>query len=194
MARLMRRAGRMRSVLRVATLLAFLVATPLAAQRDPAQRAASQARFDSLRVRARSDSAARMRVLEFMWERLAPHLLRAAMDTATQAWVFRLPAEDPLTPQVEAHLRTALRAREPLPADTAVFVLTLTPAVVAADTTRATLTLDYEHRCAPGARAGGWGTVYPLFAPRIGAGGPWGPARAPRIVEGARALCRPPAR
>lgn len=143
---------------------------------------------------ARSDSTARARVLEHLWEILAPRLQAASLDTASQAWTLAFPDDELPWARIAAHLRSALRARDPLPSDTAVWRLTVGPVQVERDTAWATITVDYEHRCAPGARPGGWGNVHRVFAPRVGRDGPWGPARTRTVAHGARASCRVPAR
>ena len=165
-------------------LLTLLGLLSLASQ-GPAQ--APPARLEG----AASDSAARARVLQHVWEILAPELLAASLDSTARAWTIAVPADSFPWTRAAAHLRHALRARDPLPGDTAIRRLTVSAVRIERDTAWATVTTDYEQHCAPGARPGGWGNRHNVFVPRVGPQGPWGPARSRNVLHGVRATCRP---
>jgi hypothetical protein len=179
----------MRPVLLVLPVLLGVVSSSGGAQ-EPSRQAAA-ARYDSARVRAGTDSTARARVLEHLWEILAFRLQAASLDTATSAWTLSLPADELPWSRIADHLRLALRARAPTPRDTVVWHLTVGPIRIEGDTAWTTVTLNHERRCAHEARAAGWGNRHEVFVPRVPGDGRWGKARTRQVVHGDRASCAP---
>lgn len=139
-----------------------------------------------------SDSTAAARVLTHVWELLAPRLLAASLDSAAMPWTIIV--SDSLLPRerLVAHLRTALRARVPLPGDTLVWWLRVGAVEVRGDTAWARVSEGATRRCTPGTAAatGGWTNDHHVYVPRVRPGGPWGAARTRHMRHGDFAGCR----
>ncbi|MES2524262.1 MAG: hypothetical protein V4617_16310 [Gemmatimonadota bacterium] len=137
------------------------------------------------------DSAAWPPLLTHVMGRLASHITRAALDTTPQPWRMTFPDSGLRWQQVEAHLRSALRARSVTPADSMFYELSIGALTVKSDTARIELRDGVTRPCANGDRPAGFGNVEQVFVVRYQSGSRyfWGGARSPNVLHGDRAPC-----
>ena len=103
----------------------------------------AQVRPNDLPAAFMTDSTAWQRILVYVVSSLSTHLVRTASDTSLQPWRITLPADAPRRAELEAHLRTLLRARTVVPQDTVAYELEIGPFVVANDTGRVRVRTDF---------------------------------------------------
>jgi hypothetical protein len=140
-----------------------------------------------------SDSIAWQRILIYVVSSLSPHLVRTASDTSRQPWRIGLPPDEPRRAVLEAHLRTILRARPVVPADTVVYELEIGPLAVANDTGRVRVRTDLATRCSGTTRSAGYGNVDRVYVVRLPPG-VWSIARTEGVLHGDRFGCPSPPR
>jgi len=143
------------------------------------------------------DSAAWRPLLAYIIGNLANNVLDAAIDTTSQAWEMSFPATGAAWPAIEAHLRTVLRARPPVPGDTIVWELRIGELSVSADTARVQVITGMTRHCPGTTRPGGYGNVDRAFVVRHRSSVSystrfWGGARSAGGLHGDRFGCPSP--
>src|SRR4051812_7981786 len=96
----------------------------------------SQESASSTFAALRTDSTAWQRVIVYVVERLSGELVDSATDPTAQPWHLQLPSDDSQSGLLQAQLRTVLRARQVMPADTLIHSLELGRLVISNDTAR----------------------------------------------------------
>lgn len=137
-----------------------------------------------------ADSMIWDRVLVHLWETFAHELRTASLDARPVAWTMSFPASGLPWARVEAHLRLALRARQPVPADSVVRTLEFGAITIANDTARVTIITDHALRCPGDERPGGWRNTHDVIVPYFRDGGTWGVARTRSVRHADRFGCR----
>lgn len=164
----------------------------------PHQQAEAQARPNIRWGQSPPDSTAWRPLLSYIIANtLSDNILDAAIDTTSHAWEMSFPAMGAAWPAIEAHLRTILRARGPLPADTVVWELRIGELTVSGDTARVQVHSGMTKRCPGSARTAGYGNRYDVFVVRhrassVGSTKFWGGARSDGVLHGDRAGCPRP--
>lgn len=129
-------------------------------------------------------------LLDFVVTRLATHIAAAATGAPQKPWRMTFPTSGAPWPMVEAHLRTALRARRATPADSGFHVLEIGELRVSGDTAKVRLITGFTERCA-GGRRGGYGNTEDVYVFRAGMMGVtfWSGARSDGVIHGDRFGC-----
>jgi hypothetical protein len=161
--------------------LAWSIAGPTTAR---SQESASKA-FAELTT----DSTAWQRVLVHVVGALSAQLVEAATDPTAQPWQLQLPANEPQAQLLKSQLRTVLRARQVMPADTLVRSLDLGPLVIADDTARVEVRFTETRKCPGSSRATGFGWTTTVLVPREPARKLWGSAFSRTTLAGDRVSC-----
>lgn len=143
------------------------------------------------------DSAAWRPLLAYIIGNLAHNVLDAAIDTTSHAWEMSFPATGAAWPAIEAHLRTVLRARPPVPGDTVVWELRIGDLTVSADTARVQVVTGMTTHCPGTTRPGGYGNRDDVFVVRYRMSATdstrfWGAARTAGVLHGDRFGCSRP--
>lgn len=161
-------------------LAAALLGPGIAQSQEPANTA-----FSALAT----DSTAWQRVLVHTIEALSSQLVGSAADAAAQPWRIQLPADDPQDQLLLTQLRTILRVRQPMPADSVVRSLEFGPLVVARDTARVEVRYGETRKCPGTGRTTGSGWATTVLVPRDPRLKLWGAARSGTTVGGDRLPC-----
>ena len=135
-----------------------------------------------------TDSTAWQRVLARVVASISPQLVDAAADPTVQPWQLKLP-DDPQRQLLLAQLRTLLRARQVMPADTLVSSLEFGPLVIANDTARVEVRFNETKKCHGSASTTGYGWTTMVLVPRDPTKKFWGAAFASTMTGGDRIAC-----
>ena len=136
-----------------------------------------------------TDSAAWQRVLVYVVGALAHTLVIAAADPAAQPWRLQLPSGEPEAQLLRRQLRTVLRARQVMPADTLVRSLELGPLLISNDTARVEVRFSETRRCPGSSRTTGSGWSTTVLIPREPTKKFWGTAFSRTMMAGDRVSC-----
>jgi hypothetical protein len=136
-----------------------------------------------------SDSTAWQRVLLYTIEQLSPVLLSSASDPTTQPWRLEFPSDDPQEQLIRTQLRTLLRLRQAMPADTLVRSLEFGPLVISADTARVDVRFTETRKCPGSAKTTGFGWSTTVLVPREPKQKVWGMAVSRATTAGDRLPC-----
>jgi hypothetical protein len=136
-----------------------------------------------------TDSTAWQHVLAYVVGALSVQLVAAATDRTAQSWKLQLPSEDPQRQLLLTQLRTILRARQPVPADTVVRSLEFGPLIIAGDTARVDVRFDETRKCPGTTRTTGFGWNTTVLVPREPRLKFWGAALARTTLAGDRVGC-----
>jgi len=164
--------------------LSIALALSLASTPVRAQQTAGSA-FAALRT----DSTAWQRVLTYLVESLSGQLVSAATDTTPQPWHLKLSSDDPQRQLLLTQLRTVVRARQPVDADTLVRSLELGPLRIAGDTARVFVRFEEIRRCPGKAKTTGFSWTTTVFVPREPREKFWGTAASRITAVGDRVGC-----
>lgn len=129
----------------------------------------------------RSDSAAWHQVILYIVSSLSNELVNSATDPAAQPWKLELP-DDPQSALMQTQLRTILRARQVMPADTLFHSLTLGPLVISNDTARVEVHFSETRKCPGASKTTGFGWSTTLLVARDPREKFWGVARS-RVTQ-----------
>lgn len=138
-----------------------------------------------------SDSTLWQRVLTHVVTSLSTYQVRTGVDPNPQPWQMTVPDDTPHRELLLRQLRTILRARPVLSADTLIFTLLVGPLTFRNDTAHVTIRTDFGKRCPDGTGIGGFGNVDSVVVPKDPRAG-WAVARSVRVLHGDRAACRGP--
>ena len=136
-----------------------------------------------------TDSTAWQRVLIYTVGALSSQLVRSAVDPTPQPWRIQLPPDDPQGQLITTQLRTILRARQVMPADTLVRSLKFGPLVIAQDTARVEVRYQETLKCQGTGRTTGSGWSSTVLVPREPRQKFWGSARSTTTMVGDRVGC-----
>jgi hypothetical protein len=136
-----------------------------------------------------TDSVAWQRVLAYVVTALGAELVNASRDTMPQPWRLRLPPGDTQSRVLEKQLRTLLRAREPVPADTLVHSLEIGPLRISRDTARVDVRFGEKQTCPGNSRTTGFGWSTTVLLPREPRQKFWGVASSRTMYGGDRVPC-----
>jgi hypothetical protein len=125
----------------------------------------SQETSSSIFAALTTDSTAWQRVLTHVISTLSPQLVASAIDPTAQPWRLRLPY-DPQRQLLLTQLRTLLRARQAMPADTLVRSLAFGPLLISKDTARVEVRFNETRKCPGTSRTTGFGWSTTVFVPR----------------------------
>ncbi|HJP59423.1 MAG TPA: hypothetical protein VJ865_05475 [Gemmatimonadaceae bacterium] len=164
----------------LAVTLVFVLAAPRAV--------CAQNRIDKVFAALATDSAAWQQVLEYTMRSLIHEIVSSAHDPTPQPWRLQLP-DDPEKELLRTQLRTLLRARQVMPADTLVRSLTLGPLVIQNDTARVEVVFEQTRMCPGTGRSTGFGWSTTVFVPRETEHKLWGPAFSRVTMAGDRVGC-----
>jgi hypothetical protein len=137
----------------------------------------------------RTDSTAWQHVLEYVVGALSVTLVSAAGDPTPQPWELQVPSDDPQRQLLLTQLRTILRARQTMPADTLVRSLKLGPLIVARDTARVDIDFEETRKCPGGTRTTGFGWMTTVLVSRDPRQKFWGQAFSRTTQHGDRVGC-----
>ena len=157
--------------------LLVLVASPLTAQTTDRMAALG------------TDSVVWQRVLAHVVKSLASNMVAASVDTSSQPWVFRLPSNEPQRELLQRQLRTLLRARAALAADSVVRTLELGPFAIVRDSGYVRMQFDLTRRCPGTSQTTGFGYTDSIVVPRDPRTQAWGAPRSAGGIAGDRAGC-----
>jgi hypothetical protein len=135
-----------------------------------------------------TDSAAWQSVLEYLVGALSHQLITSATDPAAQPWQLTLP-DDPQRSLLQTQLKTILRARQVMPADTLVHSIELGPLAITSDTARVQVHFTETRTCPGSSRTTGSGWSTTVLVPREPKLRTWGAARAGPTLAGDRVGC-----
>jgi hypothetical protein len=168
----------------LSTILVCVVALSLAPAMARSQETASRV-FPAMR----SDSAVWQRILAYVVGALSVTLVSAAGDPTPQPWQLQLPSDDPQRQLLLTQLRTILRARQTMPADTIIRSLKLGELVIAGDTARVDVDFEETRKCPGGQRTTGFGWATTVLVPRDPRQKFWGQAFSRTTQAGDRIGC-----
>lgn len=135
-----------------------------------------------------TDSTAWQRVIVYVVERLSGQLVNSATDPTAQPWEIQLP-DDPQRALMQAQLRTILRARQTMPADTLLRSLELGSLVISNDTARVDVHFKETRKCPGSSRTTGFGWSTTVLVPRETRQKVWGTALSRVTQAGDRVGC-----
>jgi hypothetical protein len=135
-----------------------------------------------------TDSTAWQRVIVYLVSRLSSELVDGATDPTAQPWELQLP-DDPQRALLQAQLRTILRARQIMPADTLLHSLKLGPLVISNDTARVEVHFNETRKCPGTSKSTGFGWSTTILVPREPRQKFWGDARSRVTEAGDRLPC-----
>lgn len=136
-----------------------------------------------------TDSTAWQRVLDHVVGALSHQLVAAATDPTAQPWQLQLPSNDPQEQLLKTQLRTVLRARQVMPADTLVRSLEMGPLLIANDTARVVVRFEQTQKCPGSSRTTGFGWTTTVLVPREPTKKFWGAAFSRTTGAGDRLPC-----
>ena len=136
-----------------------------------------------------TDSTAWQRVLVYTIGALSAEIVASATDPSPQPWLVKLPASEPQEQLIRTQLRTILRMRQVMPADTVVRSLEFGPLVITGDTAQVDIHYEQTRKCPGSARTTGsaWSTT--VIVPRDPRQKFWGAARSLTGTVGDRLSC-----
>jgi hypothetical protein len=149
----------------------------------------SQAADNKILAAMTTDSTAWQRVVVYTVGALSSQLVASATDPAAQAWLLEFPPNEPQEDLLRAQLRTILRMRQVMPADTIVRLLEFGPLVVSNDTARVDVRFEETRKCAGTGRTTGFGWRTTVLVPRDPRQKLWGAARSGAMEAGDRVGC-----
>ena len=135
-----------------------------------------------------TDSTAWQRVIVYVVERLSGQLVNSATDPTAQPWELQLP-DDPQRALMQAQLRTILRARQIMPADTLLRSLKLGPLITSNDTARVDVDFEETRKCPGSSRTTGSGWSTTVLVPRDAQRKFWGAPISRATQHGDRVAC-----
>jgi hypothetical protein len=136
-----------------------------------------------------TDSVAWQRVLAYVVTALSAQLVTASRDTMPRPWQIRLPSQEKQSRVLDKELRTLLRARDPVPADTLVHSLEIGPLRISRDTARVNVRFAETRTCPGNSRTTGFGWSTTVILPREPRQKFWGVASSRGTYAGDRAPC-----
>jgi hypothetical protein len=136
-----------------------------------------------------TDSTAWQSVLVYVVGALSAQLVSGATDPTPQPWRLQLPADDPQRQLLQAQLRTVLRARQVMPADTLVRSLDVGPLIISNDTARVEVRFGETRKCPGSGRTTGSGWSTTVLVPREPRQKFWGAAFSRTTMVGDRVGC-----
>jgi hypothetical protein len=136
-----------------------------------------------------TDSTAWQRVLVYTIGALSSQLVTSATDPTPQPWRLTLPSDDQQQDLIRTQLRTILRMRQPMPADTLVRTLEFGSLVISGDTARVKVRYEEIRKCPGTSRTTGSGWSSTVLVPREPRQKFWGSARARTATVGDRVSC-----
>ena len=136
-----------------------------------------------------TDSTAWQRVLVYTVGALSAEIVASGTDPSPQPWVVKLPANEPQEQLIRTQLRTILRMRQVMPADTIVRSLEFGPLVITGDTARVDVHYDETLKCPGSSRTTGSGWATTVLVPREPRQKFWGAARSRITSVGDRVSC-----
>jgi len=167
-------------------LISISIAVTLAtATPGPAQAQEPRKEFVALT----SDSSAWQSVLMYTVEALSGVLVRSATDPSPQPWRLDFPSGDPQEALIRAQLRSILRIRQVMPADTLVRSLEFGKLVITGDTARVDVRFTETRTCPGTGRTTGSGWSTTVLVPREPTQKIWGAARSAGTKVGDRLPC-----
>ena len=170
----------MKRFINVSIVVAFALAVPSAAHAQ-----APRKEFVALAT----DSAAWQSVLMYTVEALTGVLVRSATDPTAQPWRLEFPSDDPQERLIRAQLRTILRMRQVMPADTLVRSLDFGKLVIAGDTARVDVRFTETRTCPGTGRTTGSGWSTTVLVPRDPIHKFWEAGRSRATAVGDRLPC-----
>ena len=153
-----------------------------------ADKVSSQDSTDTAFAAFASDSTAWQQVLRYTVSALSPQIVASASDPTAQPWRLQLP-DDPEEELIRTQLRTLLRARQVMPADTLVRTLTIGPLVIQNDTARVNVHFEETRKCLGTGRSTGFGWTTTVLVPRVTEQKIWGAAFSRSTLVGDRVPC-----
>lgn len=136
-----------------------------------------------------TDSAAWQSVLMYTVEALSAVLVRSATDPSPQPWRLEFPSDAPQEALIRAQLRTILRMRQVMPADTLVRSLAFGKLVITGDTARVDVRFTETRTCPGTGRTTGSSWATTVVVPREPVHKFWGAARSKTTSVGDRLPC-----
>ena len=136
-----------------------------------------------------TDSTAWQRVLTYTVEALSSVLVTSANDPSAQSWRLEFPSDDPQEALIRAQLRTILRIRQVMPADTLVRSLEFGKLVISGDTARVDLRFTETRTCPGSSKTTGSGWSTTVLVPRDPTKKFWEAARPGVTKAGDRLPC-----
>ena len=136
-----------------------------------------------------TDSTAWQRVLIYTIGALSADIVASATDPSPQPWVVKLPSNEPQEQLIRMQLRTILRMRQVMPADTVVRTLEFGPLAIIGDTARVDVHYEETRKCPGSARTTGSAWLTTVLVPRDPQQKFWGAARSKTGTVGERLSC-----
>ena len=136
-----------------------------------------------------SDSTAWQRVMVYVVGALSAQLVATASDPTPQPWRLEFPSDEPQQQLLRTQLRTIVRARQVMPADTLVRSLELGKLVIANDTARVEVKFQEARKCPATSRSTGFGWTTTVLVPREPRQKFWGSAFARTTIAGELIAC-----
>jgi hypothetical protein len=136
-----------------------------------------------------TDSTAWQRVVVYTVGALSSQLVVTATDPAPQPWRLQFPSDDPQQQLIRTQLRTILRMRQSVPADTLVRSIEFGPLVISNDTARVEVRFEETRKCHQTKKitGSGWSTI--VLVPRDPRLKFWGAAFSKTTLAGDRVGC-----
>jgi hypothetical protein len=136
-----------------------------------------------------TDSSAWQSVLMYTVQALSGTLVRSATDPTAQPWRVEFPSDDPQEALIRGQLRTILRIRQVMPADTLVRSLEFGKLVITGDTARVEVRFTETRTCPGSSKTTGssWSTT--VLVPREPKQKFWGAGRSRSTAVGDRLPC-----
>lgn len=136
-----------------------------------------------------TDSAAWQSVLTYTVGALSSVLVTSATDPAAQPWRLEFPSDDPQESLIRTQLRTILRMRQVMPADTLVRSLEFGKLVISGDSARVDVRFTETRTCPGSSKTTGSGWSTTVLVPRDPTQKFWGAARSSVTRAGDRLPC-----
>jgi hypothetical protein len=136
-----------------------------------------------------TDSTAWQRVVVYVVGALSTQIVGSAADPSPQPWQLQLPSDDPQRSLLYTQLRTILRARQTMPADTLVRALEIGPLLISNDTARVEVRFQETRMCPGTGRTTGSGWSTTVLVPRDSREKVWGAAFSRSTLAGDRVGC-----
>jgi hypothetical protein len=162
----------------IAITIATAVPSPVHAQETP-----------KAFVALTTDSSAWQSVVMYTVGALSSVLVSSATDPAAQPWRLEFPSDDPQEALIRTQLRTILRMRPVMPADTLVRSLEFGKLVISGDTARVEVRFTETRTCPGSSKTTGSGWSTTVLVPREPTQKIWGAARSLTTKVGDRLPC-----
>jgi hypothetical protein len=175
--------GRLRNRSRVttSTALALILCAPSSLR--------SQGGASNVFTPLTTDSTAWQRVVVYAVSALSSQLVASASDPTAQPWQLQLPSNEPQEQLIKMQLRTILRIRQAMPADTLVRSLEFGPLVISNDTARVQVRFEETRKCPQTGKTTGSGWATTVLVPREPRQKFWGSAFSRTTIVGDRLPC-----